>query len=110
MIRYATTLIVLLAGVPTLAQEGDDIAFGRQLAEQNCAQCHAIGRDDESRHPEALAFRTLSERYPVESLQEALAEGISVGHEDMPQFRATPEQIVPLLAYLESIQDDQNRP
>ncbi|MDX2275057.1 MAG: cytochrome c [Hyphomonadaceae bacterium] len=77
---------------------------GRRLAEINCATCHAIGVAGESRHPMAPPFRTLSQNYPVNSLEEAFAEGILVGHPDMPDFQLEPAQIDHLLAYLNSIQ------
>jgi cytochrome c len=60
---------------------------GEQLVTKNCTPCHAVGRAGASRHPEAPPFRTLAERYPIESLEEALAEGIVSGHPDMPEFR-----------------------
>jgi hypothetical protein len=38
-------------------------------------------------------------------LAEALAEGLSVGHPDMPELVFEPDQIVAILAYLKSIQE-----
>lgn len=81
-----------------------NVEQGRRLAEINCATCHAIGPTGESRHPMAPAFRTLSRDYPLNSLEEAFAEGILVGHPEMPEFRLTPREIDHLLAYLNSIQ------
>lgn len=89
------------------AGAGPDGAYdlpGREIAETLCASCHAIGRADESLHPEAPALRTLSTKYPVEMLAEALAEGILVGHPDMPPFVLEPGEIDALLDYLEVIQ------
>jgi mono/diheme cytochrome c family protein len=77
---------------------------GRRIAEINCATCHAIGATGESRHPMAPPFRTLSQNYPLNSLEEAFAEGILVGHPDMPEFHLEPAQLDHLLAYLNSIQ------
>lgn len=56
-------------------------------------------------HPEAPAFRTLWKRYPIDALEEAFAEGIYVGHPDMPEFIADPDQIAAVIAYIESIQE-----
>ena len=42
--------------------------------------------------------------YPVESLEEALAEGISTGHPTMPEFRLDPDQIGDVIAYLKSLE------
>ena len=81
-----------------------DAAEGQRLAEIYCARCHAIGTEGESTHPMAPPFRTLSQSYPVNALEEAFAEGILVGHPDMPEFRLEPQQIDNLLAYLDSIQ------
>jgi len=39
----------------------------------------------------------------VDDLQEALAEGITVGHPDMPEFELLPEQVASFLAYLKSL-------
>jgi len=76
---------------------------GRAIAAANCARCHAIAAKGES--PMALAppFRVLPERYPVEHLAEALAEGIVVGHPAMPEFRFAPPDIDALLSYLQSL-------
>jgi mono/diheme cytochrome c family protein len=81
-----------------------DAAEGRRLAEIHCSTCHAIGEDGSSRHPMAPPFRTLSRDYPVTALEEAFAEGILVGHPDMPEFRLEPEQIDAIVAYIQSIQ------
>ena len=97
---FAATLLATGAA----AQDAGTLADGRALLEANCSRCHAIDRTDESLHPEAPAFRTLSERYPVSYLQEALAEGIVTGHKDMPEFSAEPVQVAAIIAYLESIQ------
>lgn len=81
-----------------------DAAEGQRLAEIHCARCHAIGAEGESRHPLAPPFRTLSRNYPVNTLEEAFAEGILVGHRDMPEFQLEPSQIDDLVAYLQSVQ------
>lgn len=108
--RAIVPLIGLSATVSAYAQPAkpdeylQDIKTGRIIAQANCSSCHAIGRFDKSTHPAAPPFRDLGQRYPIESLEEAFAEGISVGHRDMPEWRFDPAQIRELLAYLKSIQ------
>jgi mono/diheme cytochrome c family protein len=80
-------------------------ARGQTLVEANCGACHATGSSGDSPAPEAPAFRTLSQNYRVAQLQEALAEGISVGHPAMPEFAFPPEDVDAIVAYLESIQE-----
>ena len=52
----------------------------------------------------APPFRDLHNKYPIETLQEALAEGISTGHPTMPEFRLEPDQINDVLSYLKSLE------
>ena len=77
---------------------------GEQLLAAKCARCHAIGTTGTSSHPNAPPFRALSSKYPIEGLAEALAEGLSVGHPDMPEFVFERDEIAAILAYLKSIQ------
>jgi cytochrome c len=78
---------------------------GGALLTTSCSRCHAIGRAGASPHFAAPPFRTLSGKYPIEGLAEALAEGLSVGHPDMPEFVFEPNEIAAILAYLKSIQE-----
>ena len=96
----------LVLGAAARAEDPDPtIERGRVFAEQNCGSCHAIGRTGESPLAKAPPFRTLHERYPVENLTEALAEGLRTGHPEMPQFdELEAEQIDDLIAYLKSLE------
>jgi len=80
------------------------LATGQELAEIHCATCHAVGTDDTSAQPGAPAFRDLSKLYPLESLEEPLAEGIVTAHENMPEIAFEPNDIDAFLGYLSSIQ------
>jgi mono/diheme cytochrome c family protein len=104
MKRIMPILTALCLTTPAAAQDRDGIAHGKALVEANCARCHGIGASDDSNHPEAPPFRTLSERYPLDALEEAFVEGITTGHPDMPEFVATPEQVADILAYIETLQ------
>ena len=77
---------------------------GQLYAQSHCARCHAIDRSGESPLQIAPPFRTLHLRYPIESLGEALAEGIYTGHAEMPAFELTPDQIHDLLSYLKTLE------
>ena len=52
----------------------------------------------------APPFRDLHKKYPVDTLQEALAEGISTGHPTMPEFRLEPDQVNDVISYLKSLE------
>jgi cytochrome c len=74
------------------------------LLREDCSRCHAIGKVGNSPLKIAPPFRTLHERYPVEDLEEPLAEGIVTGHPTMPEFRFDPGQVGDIIAYLKSLE------
>lgn len=76
---------------------------GRAFAQTNCARCHSIDRQGPSPLAIAPPFRTLHKKYPVDTLAEALAEGIDTGHPTMPMFTLEPDQINDLLSFLKSL-------
>jgi len=86
------------------AQDAARIDRGRVFVEKNCAECHSVMPTGPSRHRSAPPFRVLGEKYPIEHLAEALAEGIIVGHSAMPVFRLEPDEIADLLDYIASLQ------
>lgn len=101
-------LAMAVIGLAACATRQPDVtpeAQGRALAETHCGGCHATGPYDESRAPEAPPLRQLSRNYRVANLEEALAEGISVGHPAMPQFTFSPQEVDALVGYLQSIQE-----
>jgi len=90
---------------PVLAEDrATPAARGESLLTTNCARCHAVGRIGASPHHAAPPFRTLSRKYKIEGLAEALAEGLSTGHPDMPEFVFPPEDVGAIIDYLKSIQ------
>ncbi len=78
-------------------------ADGRDIAEGQCAACHAVGGIGESPNPQAPLFRTIFQRYRADVLEQELNEGIRVSH-PMPEFRFNPQGTDALIAYLQSIQ------
>jgi cytochrome c len=99
---------IALSMMPQLAQGQEPSALeqrGRELLTSDCARCHSVARTGESPNSAASPFRTLSRKYPIDSLSEALAEGLSVGHSEMPEFVFDTDEITAILAYLKSIQE-----
>ena len=52
----------------------------------------------------APPIRTLHVQYAVESLEEALGEGIVTGHPSMPEFRLDPGQVGDFIVFLKSLE------
>jgi mono/diheme cytochrome c family protein len=107
MFRFVAPLLLALFCAGTAqADSAQTLRRGEAIARKNCGPCHAIGRSGASPNPKSPPFRDLSRRYPLSNLEEALGEGIVVGHEglEMPRFQFDSAQIEALLAYLGSIQ------
>jgi cytochrome c len=98
----AVVAATVAAAMPAVAQDGS-VGHGRALAERHCAGCHATGPAGDSPVPEAPPFRYLKAKYPVDSLAEALAEGIVAGHPAMPEVTFEAGEIEDLLAYLKTL-------
>ena len=78
-------------------------ADGRDIAEAQCAACHAIGAYGDSPLAAAPRFRTVLSRYREDVLKEELIAGIRVTH-PMPEFQFNPQSADALIAYMRSIQ------
>ncbi len=78
---------------------------GHKIAVGKCSVCHAIGLSDPSptRINVNTAFRQLSDRFPIPMLQEAARTGYLSGHDEMPGFQFTMDDINALLTYIDSM-------
>ncbi len=105
MLRFAVgqALVMLMLTSPAVAASSPE-QRGKSYARAHCGRCHSIARTGRSPFDGAPPFRTLHLRYPVETLAEALAEGISTGHPAMPEAQLTPDQIHDLLSYLKTLE------
>lgn len=108
-LHFKRTAIVLFGAVMltmtnTAPTKAANIERGKRLARLYCARCHSIDKVSPSPLSIAPPFRTLHERYPIDRLEEALAEGIVTGHPSMPEFQFRGDQIGDFLAYLKTLE------
>lgn len=106
IVRALLVSSACLAAAPAGAQ---NIAEGQAIAERLCSRCHAVALDQKSKHALAPPFPVIAQRYSVWGLQEALAEGIIVGHADMPKFVFSPSQIDDLLGFMDTFTRNQGK-
>ncbi|HLZ01072.1 MAG TPA: cytochrome c [Bradyrhizobium sp.] len=97
------TIVTLTLTTPALATS-PAAQRGKIFARHNCARCHSIDRVSQSPLKIAPPFRTLHNRYPIEYLGEALAEGIETGDPTMPVFQLEPDQIHDLLSFIKTLE------
>lgn len=101
--RLAVGLLCVILAQAAPAHADRRVREGHALAVKRCGACHATEKKGPSPLAAAPPFRSLAYRYPVETLDEALAEGITVGHPDMPSDPWEPADIKRFIAYLNSI-------
>ena len=103
---HTAALLLIVAGSPGMANAEALPAAQRGLVfvRVHCAQCHAIDKLSPSPLAAAPPFRTLHRRYPVENLQEALAEGIVTGHPSMPEFRLDLGQVNDVITFFKTLE------
>ena len=103
---FLVALVAISALLPPMAGAEEALSppaqRGLVFVRTHCAKCHAIDRISPSPLAAAPPFRKLHERYPVETLQESLAEGIVTGHPAMPEFQLDPGQVNDVITYLKS--------
>ncbi len=101
----AAVIAALVLFIPAGAMAQNPSAQrGLIFARVHCAQCHSTDKVSPSPLKIAPPFRTLHLRYPVESLEEALGEGIVTGHPSMPEFRLDPGQVGDLIDFLKTLE------
>lgn len=106
-VRAALLAAALVAASPALARaEGGLVGLGRDLAQQLCATCHAIGSAERSPNAMAPAFRHIEWRVDLSEMAQKLQDGIIGGHPEMPVFKLTEPESRALVAYLRSIQQE----
>jgi cytochrome c len=106
--RCLALAAAVIAALPVIACAQQlavqESGLGRQIAEERCGGCHATSRGELSQDPEAPPFADVVKEYPPENLEEALAEGIMVGHPDMPEFKFSADEVKLLIEYLKSLE------
>ena len=104
LVRTMLAAVWVMAAALQPAAAADDLKRGEALLARHCGSCHSVGRTGDSPQKDAPAFRTLGTRYPVESLEEALGEGMMAGHPEMAEFKYDADDVGAIIAYLKSIQ------
>jgi cytochrome c len=106
LVKAVSIVAFSVISVAAAARAGGapDIEAGGQLAEKICAKCHAVGTLGKSPLEPAPPFRIFHKKWPLENLEEALAEGIVVGHKAMPAFELTTDQISDLIGYMRTLE------
>jgi len=97
-------------GDPAMGNAGASLAdTGRDIAERECATCHAVHRTDVSPRDGAPPLRDILKLYDSDLLSNDLIEGIRTGHENMPVFDFDVRTTDALLAYMRSLEGKRSK-
>lgn len=90
-------------GNKTGRPDPEDVVGGREIAERECAACHAIDRTSASPKAGAPPLRDVLGLYEADNLAYRFIEGMRVGHDDMPLFDFDVRTADTLIAYIGTI-------
>ena len=103
IVASAILAAILPAGAAFAQSEQLLAAEGKAILSGKCGRCHQVAPTGNSPLAAAPPFHEVMRRYPPEDLEEALGEGLSSGHPEMPEFVFEPDEISAILAYLETL-------
>jgi mono/diheme cytochrome c family protein len=89
----------------TYGKHEASIARGETLVEENCLRCHARFPEEVSSNKSAPSFANLFVHYPPEYIAESFAEGVFMGHQQMPPFEFSAREVDDLVAYLKDLEN-----
>ena len=105
LVAAGSVLAVACATEPGAPSDAALIEQGRAMASSQCAECHAVGAQGASPNESAPPLRTVFDRTYRTRLAEQFRNGLPVGHDDMPRFEFTSDEITALMAYLQDIEE-----
>lgn len=106
MMLIATIALAACATEPAPAWQSGDAEVGHQVAQDLCAQCHAIERTGDSPNPAAPPFRRALWNYRPDWLADDLHASRAVSLRRMPVFHFGVGHEYDIVAYLLSVQED----
>jgi cytochrome c len=100
--RVLLATLAVLAITDVSAQEIGQAGRGFALAQQLCAQCHAVQKDAAaSPNPAAPRFQTVASVPGMTSI--ALAAALNTSHRTMPNILLEPGEQADIIAYILSL-------
>jgi len=106
MMLIAATALAACTTEPAPAWQSGDAEVGHQVAQDLCAQCHAIERTGDSPNAAAPPFRQALWNYRPDWLADDLHASRAVSLRRMPVFHFGEGHEYDIVAYLLAIQED----
>ena len=101
-IFLATMIVFPIASGHSAAQEIGSAARGLALAQQVCARCHAVQKQQtQSPNDDAPAFQTIASVPGMTAI--ALSAALHTSHQTMPNLVLDPDDLADIVAYILSL-------
>jgi mono/diheme cytochrome c family protein len=101
-VRLAGVIVLAIAATPGKAQETGQPGRGLALAQQICAQCHAVQRNQaRSPNEDAPRFQAIASVPGMTSI--ALSAALNTSHRTMPNIMLQPDERADIIAYILSL-------
>jgi mono/diheme cytochrome c family protein len=101
-ILWAAVTALMFASGHSTAQEVGSVGRGIALAQQVCARCHAVQRQQvQSPSESAPAFQEIASTPGMTAI--ALSAALSTSHRTMPNIMLEPDERIDIIAYILSL-------
>ncbi len=94
---------LLFSPVMFRGADAEQLSRGRELLQEKCGRCHAVGAVGDSPLKQAPPMRDVYARFAPRELQAELMEGMVSRHKSMPQIDFSEEDAHAILVYLYSL-------
>ena len=99
---FAVAIALTIAATPGTAQEIGRPGRGLALAQQICAQCHAVQKDQkQSPNERAPRFQAIASVPGMTAI--ALSAALNTSHRTMPNIILQPDERADIIAYILSL-------
>lgn len=99
----ALAAVVLLAAGWAQALDAEQRRV-KDMLDEMCGRCHAVGTTGQSPNPLAPAFRSFGEKLYDTDMVQRLQDGLTTIHPEMPTFRFNAHDAAAAVNYLRAIQ------
>jgi mono/diheme cytochrome c family protein len=104
VIAFVAATALLLAAAPLQAQDTGQPQKGRVLAQQLCAECHAVQKGSAgSPNEKAPRFETIAAVSGMTGI--ALRAALQTSHRTMPNVTLEPNDLADIVAYILSLKN-----
>jgi cytochrome c551/c552 len=94
-------MVLWLLILSSNAQAGGVASSGEALARRVCAECHIVANDQAKANVDVPSFMSIAKKYQGKS--DALRAFLIEPHQPMPDLSLKRQQILDLMAYIESL-------